>query len=101
MTQRSIPRIPIISTLIVLAAVITMIALGFWQLGRMDEKEALIARYADSGELSEVSCQPRLNMRHRCSAVVRSHALKLPVSTASRVPRGAARKGGRRSRVAR
>ncbi|OBX18510.1 hypothetical protein A9995_11100 [Erythrobacter sp. QSSC1-22B] len=47
-------RIPIISTVIVLAAVTTMIALGFWQLGRMDEKEALIARYAAAGERAEV-----------------------------------------------
>lgn len=39
------PRFPLISTLVVLAAVATMIALGFWQLGRMEEKEALIARY--------------------------------------------------------
>jgi surfeit locus 1 family protein len=38
-------RIPIIPTIIVLAAVATMIALGIWQLGRKDEKEALIARY--------------------------------------------------------
>ncbi|GAA0275202.1 hypothetical protein GCM10009127_14750 [Alteraurantiacibacter aestuarii] len=38
-------KIPIIPTIIVLAAVATMIALGFWQLGRLDEKEALIARY--------------------------------------------------------
>lgn len=38
-------RVPIIPTIIVLAAVATMIALGVWQLGRMDEKAALIARY--------------------------------------------------------
>ncbi|MEM1133313.1 MAG: SURF1 family protein [Pseudomonadota bacterium] len=38
-------RIPIIPTIIVAAAIITMIALGIWQLGRADEKAALIARY--------------------------------------------------------
>jgi surfeit locus 1 family protein len=38
-------RIPIIPTIIVLAAVATMIGLGVWQLGRKAEKEALIARY--------------------------------------------------------
>jgi surfeit locus 1 family protein len=38
-------RVPIIPTIIVLAAVATMIALGVWQLGRRAEKEALIARY--------------------------------------------------------
>jgi len=59
MTDRTPPptatRIPIISTVIVLAAVVTMIALGFWQLGRMDEKEALIARYASASEQPEVA----------------------------------------------
>jgi len=38
-------RIPIIPTIIVIAAVLTMIGLGIWQLGRLGEKEALIARY--------------------------------------------------------
>ncbi len=37
--------IPIIPTIIVAAAVATMIGLGIWQLGRKTEKEALIARY--------------------------------------------------------
>lgn len=32
-------------TIIVAAAVLTMIMLGFWQLGRADEKGAMIARY--------------------------------------------------------
>ena len=39
------PRLPLIPTVFVLAAVATMVALGIWQLGRADEKEALIARY--------------------------------------------------------
>lgn len=38
-------RIPIFSTIIVLAAVAIMIGLGVWQLGRLKEKEALVARY--------------------------------------------------------
>lgn len=38
-------RIPIVSTVIVLAAVATMIGLGVWQLHRKEWKEALIARY--------------------------------------------------------
>lgn len=41
-------RVPIFSTIIVLAAVATMIALGVWQLGRKAEKEALIASYQQS-----------------------------------------------------
>ncbi len=38
-------RIPVIPTLLVLAAVAVMLRLGFWQLDRMHQKEALLARY--------------------------------------------------------
>ncbi|WOE76010.1 SURF1 family protein [Alterisphingorhabdus coralli] len=48
-------RIPIIPTIIVAAAMITMMALGIWQWGRADEKAALIARYEAASE------QPALN----------------------------------------
>ena len=44
MTDRN--RLPVIATLIVAIAVVIMIALGVWQLQRMQEKEALLARYA-------------------------------------------------------
>ncbi|BDI60666.1 SURF1 family protein [Qipengyuania nanhaisediminis] len=49
-----IRRLPIIPTILVLAAAGVMVALGFWQLGRADEKAALIARYEaalQSGDL--------------------------------------------------
>lgn len=39
-------RVPVFPTIIVAAAVATMIALGFWQLSRKAEKEALLAQYA-------------------------------------------------------
>ncbi len=39
-------RWPVIPTIIVLAAAATMIALGIWQLGRMQEKAELLSRYA-------------------------------------------------------
>jgi surfeit locus 1 family protein len=39
-------RIPIVPTLIVLLAVALMVRLGIWQLHRLHEKEALLARYA-------------------------------------------------------
>jgi cytochrome oxidase assembly protein ShyY1 len=39
-------RIPLIATLLVLIAVGVMIALGVWQLDRLAQKEALIARYS-------------------------------------------------------
>ena len=41
-----IRRLPIFATVLVMAAVGVMIALGFWQLGRMHQKEAMLARYA-------------------------------------------------------
>lgn len=48
-------RVPIFATIVVIAAVLTMIGLGIWQLGRKTEKEALIARYeAAANDLAEV-----------------------------------------------
>lgn len=38
-------RIPLVPTIIVLIAVGIMIRLGFWQLERLEEKQALLARY--------------------------------------------------------
>lgn len=38
-------RIPIFSTVVVIAATLIMVGLGVWQLGRLKEKEALIASY--------------------------------------------------------
>lgn len=45
-------RFPIAATLLVLIAVGIMVRLGFWQLDRRDEKEALIARYSSARHLS-------------------------------------------------
>jgi len=39
-------RLPVLPTIVVLVAVGIMIRLGFWQLDRMQEKEALLERYA-------------------------------------------------------
>ena len=41
----SLRRIPAIPTLLVLAAVALMVRLGFWQLDRLHQKEALLAQY--------------------------------------------------------
>jgi surfeit locus 1 family protein len=46
-------RVPIFSTIIVLAAVATMIGLGFWQIGRMGEKAELLARYEAAAKASD------------------------------------------------
>lgn len=45
-------KVPVVATLVVLLAVVTMITLGFWQLRRMDEKAAEIARYAQAQTMS-------------------------------------------------
>lgn len=47
-----IRRVPVISTLIVLAAMAVMIRLGFWQIDRMHQKEEMLARYAAAGSMS-------------------------------------------------
>jgi len=39
-------RIPVLATIIVLAAAALMAGLGFWQLRRLHQKEALLAHYA-------------------------------------------------------
>lgn len=44
-------RFPLLPTLFVAAAVATMIALGIWQLGRAEEKDALAARFAANRNL--------------------------------------------------
>lgn len=47
-----IRRVPILATLVVLAALGLMIRLGFWQLAKIEPKEALIARYAAAQAMS-------------------------------------------------
>ena len=46
-------RLPIIPTVIVVAAAATMVALGVWQLGRSEEKASLIARYSEASKQSK------------------------------------------------
>lgn len=48
-------RFPLIPTILVAAAVATMIALGFWQLRRADEKEALQRRYERNSGLAAMA----------------------------------------------
>jgi surfeit locus 1 family protein len=48
-------RFPLWPTLIVAAAVAVMVGLGIWQLGRMDEKRALIARFHEASGLPPVA----------------------------------------------
>ena len=52
-------RLPVIPTIFVGAAIAVMIALGFWQLARMDEKEAMLSRFAQAQTLDEPVAFPR------------------------------------------
>jgi surfeit locus 1 family protein len=51
-------RLPLIPTILVAAAVATMIALGVWQLRRADEKQALQARYERNLALPPIALPP-------------------------------------------
>lgn len=48
-------RLPVIPTIIVVAAVAVMIGLGIWQLQRAQWKEGLLARYANAEKLPPIS----------------------------------------------
>ena len=48
-------RLPILPTIIVAGAVLTMIGLGIWQLDRAGQKERLLASYAAAQGLPEVA----------------------------------------------
>lgn len=45
-------RVPLLPTVVVLVAAAVMVTLGFWQLSRKAEKEALLARYANAAKMS-------------------------------------------------
>lgn len=75
---------PIIPTIIVLAAVATMIGLGVWQLGRMGEKAELLARYEAAADAPGEAAFPRSGdgaevwfrrARLTCEAPVRMEAV--------------------------
>lgn len=51
-------KLPVIPTIVVAAAITTMIALGIWQLGRAEEKEALIARYQEAPKFAHMVSWP-------------------------------------------
>ncbi len=74
-------RLPILATLIVTAAVATMIGLGLWQLRRADEKAALIAQFATNRKMSTEITFPVLAPVPDAALFRRSRAMCLePVS---------------------
>ena len=54
-------RLPLIPTLVVAAAALTMVGLGIWQLQRAEWKERLLAEYALAGTLPAVDLDPLLD----------------------------------------
>ena len=73
--EQSTRRWPLIPTILVLAAVAVMIALGVWQLQRKSEKEALIALFQHNMAMSSMVAYPELPpvadaMLYRKSSVV-------------------------------
>jgi surfeit locus 1 family protein len=60
MTEIRTKRWPVIPTLLVLAAVAVMIALGVWQLQRKSEKEMLIALFQRNMAMSSLVTYPEL-----------------------------------------
>jgi surfeit locus 1 family protein len=58
-----VKRFPLVSTLIVVLAIGTMIRLGFWQLDRRAEKEALIATFVRNTADREMSILPRVGQQ--------------------------------------
>jgi surfeit locus 1 family protein len=55
----SLRRLPVVATILVLIAVGIMIRFGFWQLDRLHQKEALLARYAAARSMSSDVPFPR------------------------------------------
>ncbi len=53
-----IKRLPIIPTIIVVAAAAVMVWLGFWQLGRAEEKGEMLKAYAQASNLEELADFP-------------------------------------------
>lgn len=87
------PRWPVIPTILVLAAVAVMIALGIWQLQRKAEKEALIALYERNMKRVDAIAFPKLPpvadaMLYRKSSVVCLEPVKWD-------PRGGSDRAGR------
>ncbi len=89
MKLRSLPIMP---TIIVAAAIAIMIALGFWQMSRADEKDAMVERFLAVREQNEVVPFPRVEADIDAALYRRSQVDCTQVlstrSTAARDPNG-------------
>ena len=61
-------RLPLIPTLLVLAAVAVMVRLGFWQLDRMHQKDAMVAEFTAAARRARSRVIPlyRQSARRSC-----------------------------------
>lgn len=82
-----IRRVPVLPTLVVLLAVALMIGLGFWQIDRLHQKEAMIARYTAALTLNSDVAWPE-NADQREAALYRHGSF-----TCTRVLRQSAQSG--------
>lgn len=80
-----IRRLPVLPTILVLIAVGVMIHLGFWQLDRMHEKEALLAKYAAAGVNTDVVDWPSDDAQAEHLLYRRAHLSCPAVSTRSAI----------------
>ena len=87
-------RPPFWPTLIVLLAVLAMVRLGFWQLDRLHEKEALLAHFAANQAKPPVALPALLPLRNE-DLFRRASAMCLPVRPAKWIQRGGRLPGGK------
>ena len=73
MAAPMIRRVPILPTLLVAAAVGVMVWLGFWQLDRLGEKEAALARYNRSLTMSSEAPWPKSAAEREMALYRHSH----------------------------
>ena len=85
-------RIPVRPTLLVLIAVGIMARLGFWQIDRMHQKEALLARYAQAAQFSS-DIQPDQFGGERDAILYRHTTFMCPVQGVGSAIAGLSAKG--------
>jgi len=89
-----VKKIPILPTVIVALAVLAMVRLGFWQIDRLHQKEALLASFAANEAKPPVALPALLPLKEQ-DLFRRASANCLPVQPAKWVQRGGRLPGGK------
>ncbi len=84
-------KVPLIPTLVVLVAVAIMIRLGFWQLGRLHEKQTMLAQFAVAE--SDRTVRPLGKGVPRAYSLVRADCIKV-INVAAQSGQNAQRQAG-------